>query len=236
MQILWSIDYWIVFMLNWFILPLMNNYLAAGDFTVRERIMRSIRNNIPVMIIYFVAFIAIVVALAVTESGQKALENNGIMGCIIGLSLVFGLLSIVVLMGYGLVEIPKSYFKYSSNTRKLLHLQCKVAEYDDQLKSKAKKCQTLIDIIKEVRVEKELEPYKQILMNDVENFNEQMVGVDYFRLSFTPSVSDKASREFNGVLDYDKLVRLRNRLIYYTTDVIRLISFRRESIETAILT
>lgn len=68
-QSLWSIDYWLCFTLNWFILPLITNYLAAGDFTVRERFMRSLRNNIPVMIIYFVAFIAIVVALAVTESG-----------------------------------------------------------------------------------------------------------------------------------------------------------------------
>lgn len=60
--------------------------------------------------------------------------------------------------------------------------------------------------------------------------------LDYFRVSFTPSVSDKAGREFHGVLDYNKLVRLRNRFIYMTTDVIRLISFRREAIETAILT
>jgi hypothetical protein len=29
------------------------------------------------------------------------------IGCVIGLSLVFGLLSIVLLLGYGLVEIPK---------------------------------------------------------------------------------------------------------------------------------
>lgn len=94
------------------------------------------------------------------------------MGCIIGLNLVFGLLSIVVLMGYGLVEIPISYFKFSSNTRKLMHLQCKVAEYDDKLRGKAKKCQTLIDIIKDVKVEKNLEEYKVILMNDVDNFNE----------------------------------------------------------------
>lgn len=38
------------------------------------------------------------------------------------------------------------------------------------------------------------------------------------------------------MLDYNKLVRLRNRLIYQTTDVIRLISFRREAIHAAILT
>ena len=158
--------------------------------------MRAIRKNIPMMIVYFVAFIGIVVVLAVTEAGKVALEENGLMGCVIGLNLVFGLLSIVFLLGYGLVAIPISYFKFSSNSRKLMRLLCKVAEYDDNLREKAKKCQTLIDIIKEVKVEKELEEYKVILMNDVDNFHEQMIGIDYFRLSFTPSVSDKSSWEF----------------------------------------
>ena len=87
-----------------------------------------------------------------------------------------------------------------------------------------------------MKVESELEEFLKIIKADVESFQEQVEQLDYFRLTFTPSVADKASREFHGVLDYNKLVRLRNRLIYQTTDVIRLISFRKESIESAILT
>ena len=64
-----------VFILNWFVLPLYMEYLAAGDFTARERIMRSLRNNIPIMIVYFVAFIIVVIVLAVTETGREALEK-----------------------------------------------------------------------------------------------------------------------------------------------------------------
>jgi hypothetical protein len=47
--------------------------LAAGDFTVKERVMRSLRNNIPLLVIYFVTFIIIVIVLAFTDSGRKAL-------------------------------------------------------------------------------------------------------------------------------------------------------------------
>jgi LMBR1-like membrane protein len=72
---LWSINYWAVFLLNWFILPLLQEYLAAGDFTRRERLMRSLRNNIPLMLVYFVTFIIIVIVLASTESGQAALAK-----------------------------------------------------------------------------------------------------------------------------------------------------------------
>lgn len=161
------------------------------------------------------------------ETSINVMLSDGIRGCLIGLNLVFGLLNIVFLLGYGLVEIPISYLKHSSNSKKLMHYQCKVAEYDEKLKDKAKKSQTLIDIIKDVKVEKDLEEYKVILKQDVERFQSTIEQMDFFRLTFTPSISDKAGREFQGVLDYNKLVRLRNRLIYQTTDVIRLISFRR---------
>lgn len=67
------------------------------------------------------------------------LYSDGLLGCVIGLNLVFGLLTIVILLGYGLVEIPKSFFQMSSNKNKLVHFQCKVAEYDEKLKEKAKK-------------------------------------------------------------------------------------------------
>jgi hypothetical protein len=72
---LWSLNYWSVFILNWFVLPILQEYLAAGDFTVKERVMRSLRNNIPLLVIYFVAFIIIIIVLAFTDSGRKALQK-----------------------------------------------------------------------------------------------------------------------------------------------------------------
>ena len=70
---MWSLNYWSVFILNWFVLPILQEYLAAGDFTVKERVMRSLRNNIPLLVIYFVAFIIIIIVLAFTDSGRNAL-------------------------------------------------------------------------------------------------------------------------------------------------------------------
>lgn len=71
--VLWQINYWSVFFINWFILPVLMEYLAAGDFTFRERFMRALRNNIPLLICYFVAFVVVVIILAVTEKGREAL-------------------------------------------------------------------------------------------------------------------------------------------------------------------
>lgn len=102
----------------------------------------------------------------------------------IGLSLVFGLLSIVLLLGYGLVEIPIQFYNESSNKKKLKIFQRRVAQYDDQLMDKAKKVQTLIEIINEVRVEPEIEQYKKVLQQDVVEFQESIAEMETFRLKF----------------------------------------------------
>jgi hypothetical protein len=46
--------------------------------------------------------------------------SDGIRGCVIGLSLVLGQLNIVLLLGYGLVEIPVSYYQHASIPKKLI--------------------------------------------------------------------------------------------------------------------
>ena len=63
-------------------------------------------------------------------------------------------------------------------------------------------------------MEPDIEQYKQVLLNDVHEFEESIREMETFRLSFTSSLSDRMGREFSGVLDYNKLVRLRNRFIY----------------------
>jgi len=70
----------------------------------------------------------------------------------------------------------------------------------------------------------------------VANFEEDIKDMETFRLNFKSSYSDGSTSEFRSILDYNKLVRLRNRFKYQTTDIERLIWYRREAIETAIFT
>lgn len=55
--------------------------------------------------------------------------RQGIVGTMIGLGLVFGLLNLVLLLGYGLVEIPKKCYKNSSNEKNLRYYQYRVSDY-----------------------------------------------------------------------------------------------------------
>lgn len=56
-------------------------------------------------------------------------NREGIVGTMIGLGLVFGLLTVVILLGYGLVEIPKRCYKNSSYEKRLRLYQYNVSDY-----------------------------------------------------------------------------------------------------------
>jgi hypothetical protein len=93
--------------------------------------------------------------------------SEGIVGCIIGLSLVFGLLSIVILLGYGIIQIPVSYLKYASNNKKLRYLQYKAAEYDTKQRSKLSKVQEMVNLSNMIKVKHENEPHRKVILSDV---------------------------------------------------------------------
>jgi hypothetical protein len=44
--ILWSWSYWSTFILTWFLVPLLQGYEDAGDFTVTKRLKTSVQGNL----------------------------------------------------------------------------------------------------------------------------------------------------------------------------------------------
>lgn len=54
-------------------------------------------------------------------------------------------------------------------------------------------------------------------------------------IAYDPKTKLKLPTEFKGFIDYGRLVRLRNRFRYHSTDLLRVASFRREAIEKAII-
>ena len=45
-KITWDINYWIIFFVATFILPLLNEYYWAGDFTFKGKLQRAILRNV----------------------------------------------------------------------------------------------------------------------------------------------------------------------------------------------
>jgi len=53
-------------------------------------------------------------------------------------------------------------------------------------------------------------------------------------MPYDPRNCLKIPKEFSGFIEYNRLVRFRNRFKYQSTDLLRLAASRRETIEKAI--
>jgi hypothetical protein len=83
---------------------------------------------------------------------------------VIGLGLVFGLLSIIVLLGYGIVQIPLQYLKYASNRRCLRYLHFKASEFDAKQRVKLEKVQEIINLSYLIKVKQENEVHRKVIL------------------------------------------------------------------------
>ncbi|KAK8810548.1 hypothetical protein WA158_007123 [Blastocystis sp. Blastoise] len=100
----WELVYWITFILAWVYLPVLMEYWASGRFTKKSRILESawvnIKCYIPVVIIGILAFVWYCFA---TQFNISLLQ-----GWVMGIANTYGLLFIIVFLGYGLGELPLS--------------------------------------------------------------------------------------------------------------------------------
>ena len=97
----WSAVYWSAFVLTWFTIPLLQGYFEAGDFTFKDRMMSSLKDNLKFYGIVGALFVIFIVYIAIKEN----LHGKQLLGFCICLSNAWGLMLSVLLLGYGLVEV-----------------------------------------------------------------------------------------------------------------------------------
>ncbi|KAI8462677.1 MAG: LMBR1-like membrane protein-domain-containing protein [Monoraphidium minutum] len=108
LNVLWQVCFWSTQVLTWLLLPFFQVYADAGDFTVGERCMTSLKEN---GILYGAAGAAGVIGLIVIIVVEKSLRLTDLVALGMGLSNTFALSVGLLLMGYGLVEIPRETWK-----------------------------------------------------------------------------------------------------------------------------
>lgn len=94
--------------------------------------------NVPFFLLYFVSFLTLLglifyIDTSDGEKGSDILNKQGIFAVAIALSLAFGFLNLVCLLGYGLVLIPLSTWVESDIEEKLNRLLYKVSVYEEQI-------------------------------------------------------------------------------------------------------
>ena len=109
-----------MFGLTFFIIPMVQSYVDSGYFTVKERLKKALRRNV----IYYCILGAIGIVLLFVIAFQNGWrEISDIQGFAMAAANIFGLSIVVVLLAYGLLELPRHLWHESNQQRSLKYLQ-----------------------------------------------------------------------------------------------------------------
>ena len=104
---LWRVVYWTSQLLTWFILPLMQSFTQAGEFTVWGKLKSALWDNL----IYYASlmFIAVILIIYIAlQPNQMGLTWDRTKAIAAAASNTSGLFVLVLMLGYGLVEVPRN--------------------------------------------------------------------------------------------------------------------------------
>uniref|UniRef100_A0A1B6KRT3 LMBR1 domain-containing protein 2 homolog n=1 Tax=Graphocephala atropunctata TaxID=36148 RepID=A0A1B6KRT3_9HEMI len=143
---LWRVVYWTSQFLTWLVLPLMQSYAKAGEFTFQGKLKSALVDNA----IYYGSYLFLCGVLLIYIAMKPGLYLDGpkLKAIASSASNTWGLFLLVLLLGYALVEIPRNLWLSSSCPYTLHHAYFKAA------KLSADKCEaedTLDDTLESVQ-------------------------------------------------------------------------------------
>ncbi|EGC35389.1 hypothetical protein DICPUDRAFT_55212 [Dictyostelium purpureum] len=144
MKLQWRILYFGTLILSWLIFPILQSFSTAADFRLSERIKRSIKENI--VLYTFMAIgglIGVIVILSVKE-----MTPSSFLDFIMVLANVYGVVLIVITMGYGLIDVPRNLFRKGSHYSILRNYRVEAVVLKTELEDTRKKLVEHLKLIK----------------------------------------------------------------------------------------
>lgn len=100
----WEAVYWLAFTLTWVWVPLLQGYYLAGEFTPGQKLKASLRMNAKFYAVSGLLLLAFCVYLGASGNFNS---TSQVLGFVVCLGNVYGLVLSVLLLGYGLVDVPR---------------------------------------------------------------------------------------------------------------------------------
>ncbi|XP_076939656.1 uncharacterized protein LOC143608524 [Bidens hawaiensis] len=201
----WSWSYWSTFLLTWLVVPLIQGYEDAGDFSVTERFKTSIHVNLVFyLILGFVGLLGLILLIMMQNTW-----TGGVVGLAMACSNTFGLVTGVFLLGFGLTEIPKSIWKNADWATRQKLLSHKIAKMASKLDEAHQELSHVIVVAeatsKQMSKRDPFRPYMDI----IDNMKNQMLREDP---SFKPQGGRLGENDMNYDADEKSMATLRRRL------------------------
>lgn len=137
---IWRIIYWTTFALCWTAFPILQSYSYAGEFTPLDRFRAALKENLLLYVILFAIGAVLITIIAI----QRGFGFDEIVAIAIAGSNAWGLLLLMCMLGYGLVEIPKVLWRHSDKQKLLAYYQFRAAVLKERYdKARKHKDQTL---------------------------------------------------------------------------------------------
>ena len=124
----WDTLYWIIFSFCWLVLPLLKRYMLAGEFTILTKIGRAVINQLR----YFTVLVFILLIFIIYLAAVGNLTKSSLQEILAALGSLWGMLLIIILMGYGVVAIPKMWWYKGDLEKSLNYIRLKVVKIDEQ--------------------------------------------------------------------------------------------------------
>ena len=121
--------YWTVYILTWTIIPLLQGWENAGDIKSLDRMQRSLMENAVVYLYMLVGGIIFLLFLLFFDIAG----DMGLLTYLKCLSISFGVFLLMIIMGYAMVEIPRTLWNESEPKLFLSYLYSKIISLDDEL-------------------------------------------------------------------------------------------------------
>lgn len=123
---LWRTVYWTMQCLTWLVMPMMQSYIKAGDFTIKGKLKSALIDNA----IYYGSYLFICGILLIYLALKPGIDLDWpkLKAIASSASNTWGLFLLVLLLGYALVEVPRKLWNNSNYSYVLNHAYFKAAK------------------------------------------------------------------------------------------------------------
>ncbi|MBA0863924.1 hypothetical protein Goshw_027374 [Gossypium schwendimanii] len=204
-SLFWSLTYWSTFLLTWVVVPTLQGYEDAGDFTMAERLKTSVHANLVFhLCVGSLGLVGVILFIIFRRNW-----SGGILGFAMACSNTFGLVTGAFLLGFGLSEIPKGIWKNADWSTRQKVLSHKVAKMAVKLDGAHQEFSNTIVVTQatssQMTKRDPLRPY----MNIIDSMLEKMLKEDS---SFKPQGGRFGENDMDYDTDEKSMASLRRRL------------------------